>query len=181
MKNSPKPYEIYKHFKGNMYQVLTLAENSEDGSMQVVYQALYSPFKVYVRSLEMFTSKVDSKKYPNENQEYRFQIQDDINVATQITVKAPSNVVIDTAVENDIDDLDNDVIDPLLMKFLDSDTYEEKLSILVALHSSINHEMINTIAMALDIEINDGDIETRYEATKNCLVTFEKYECNRLR
>lgn len=172
MKNSPKPYEIYKHFKGNLYQVLTLAEDSEDHSMHVVYQALYSPYKIYVRSLEAFTSKVDTEKYPKVEQEYRFEIQD------KILSKEPDML---EAVVEEVDDLDNDVIDPLLMEFLDSDTYEEKLNILVALHSRINQDMINTIAMALDIEINDGDIETRYEATKNCLATFEKYECNRLR
>ncbi|HKM03521.1 MAG TPA: DUF1653 domain-containing protein [Lachnospiraceae bacterium] len=181
MNNSPRPYEVYRHFKGNIYQVLTLAEDCEDGSMQVVYQALYSPFKVYVRSLEVFTSKVDKEKYPNVEQEYRFQIQNEDCLNSFITTKTPSKEfeVPKKVLDNNIDDLDNDTIDPLLMEFLDSDTYEEKINILVALHSRINQDMINTIAMALDIEINDGDIETRFEAIKNCLVTFQKYEINR--
>ena len=32
-----------------------------------------------------------------------------------------------------------------------------------------------------DIEINEGDLEERYEALKTCLLTLERYECNRLR
>ena len=32
-----------------------------------------------------------------------------------------------------------------------------------------------------DVEINDGDLEERYEALKACLLTLERYECNRLR
>lgn len=72
-------------------------------------------------------------------------------------------------------------IDPLVMEFLDADSYEERLNILAALHCRITDEMINTMSVAIDVEINEGDIEERYEALKTCLVTLEKYECNRLR
>ena len=72
-------------------------------------------------------------------------------------------------------------LDPLVVEFLDADSYEQRLNILVALHSRITDEMINTLAVAVDLEIKDGDVEIRYEELKNCLLTFEKYECNRLR
>ena len=41
MRENPRPFEIYRHFKGNQYQILTLAKDSEDGRALVVYQALY--------------------------------------------------------------------------------------------------------------------------------------------
>ena len=72
-------------------------------------------------------------------------------------------------------------IDPLVMEFLDADSYEERLNILAALQGRITNEMINTMAVSVDLEINDGSVEERYDALKNCLLTLEKYECNRLR
>lgn len=73
------------------------------------------------------------------------------------------------------------VLDPLLMKFLDADTYEDKLNILVGLQSRITDDMLNTIAVSLDLELEEGELEERYQTLKNCLITLEKYECNRLR
>ena len=196
MREHPKPYEIYRHFKGNLYQILAIAKNSEDGSLKVVYQALYGTFEVYVRDLSMFLSPVDKKMYPEAAQEYRFELVDMKKVNTDrkepepemsADTDAKSEVFVET-VEPEADpglsENEADVeklLDPMLLQFLDSDTYEEKLHILSALHPRITQDMLNTIAAALDIEVAEGELEERYEQVKSCLLTFEKYECNRLR
>ena len=72
-------------------------------------------------------------------------------------------------------------IDPLVLEFLDADSYEQRLNILAGLHHRITDDMITTMAIACDVEISDGDIEERYESLKMCLLTMERYECNRLR
>ena len=72
---------IYKHFKGDYYLVEDVVYHSETKEKMVLYRALYGSALRYVRPYEMFISKVDKEKYPNEKQEYRFQLQDVESVA----------------------------------------------------------------------------------------------------
>lgn len=201
----PKPHEIYKHFKGNLYQVVTIAKHSETGEQLVIYQALYGDFGTYARPLSMFTSEVDREKYPEVKQRFRFelqgadadrqiresvdgkaesnrQIQDSANSDTQTAMKPAAPAAQSTADSVPISTAEEEpALDPLVLEFLDADSYEQKLNILAGLHHRITNEMITTMAISCDIEVNDGDLEERYEELKNCLLTMEKFECNRLR
>lgn len=69
-----KVNSLYKHFKGNLYFVEDIAIGSEDDIPYVVYRALYGDRKLYIRPLDMFLSKVDKEKYPDVEQEYRFEL-----------------------------------------------------------------------------------------------------------
>ena len=65
-----KEGELYRHFKGNIYEIVAIAKNSEDLSLQVVYKRNN---EYWVRPYEMFISEVDHKKYPDIKQKYRFE------------------------------------------------------------------------------------------------------------
>lgn len=185
----PKPHEIYKHFKGNLYQVVTMAEHSETGEQLVIYQALYGDFRTFARPLAMFTSEVDREKYPEVTQRFRFELQGadadrQIREAVQtIAVPTTEQTTVPTqpAAQRSVEQEEEPALDPLVLEFLDADSYEQKLNILAGLHHRITNEMITTMAISCDIEVNDGELEERYEELKNCLLTMEKFECNRLR
>ncbi len=49
---------IYRHFKGNRYEVLELARHSETAEQYVVYRALYGDRGVWVRPLAMFEETI---------------------------------------------------------------------------------------------------------------------------
>ncbi len=50
---------IYRHYKGNEYEVITVAKHSETEEEMVVYRALYGEYGYWVRPLGMFAQKVE--------------------------------------------------------------------------------------------------------------------------
>lgn len=194
MRQLPKPGEIYKHFKGNCYRIITVATHTETGEKLVVYQALYGDYGVYARELSMFTGPVDKDKYPYAAQKKRFELVesgavDPVGQEEYAQVTVPDDAVWDTENRADAgtdkrqftEKETESGIDPMVLAYLDAGTCKEKLQILTAMRDRLTDEMINTMAIAIDVEIKPGDITERYEELKYCLATRERFECRRLR
>ncbi|WP_288997372.1 DUF1653 domain-containing protein [uncultured Psychrobacter sp.] len=66
MTDNTIPQGIYRHYKGNLYQVLHTAHHSETEEALVVYRCLYGEYGVWVRPLAMFTEtvEVEGKEVP---------------------------------------------------------------------------------------------------------------------
>ena len=50
---------MYKHFKGNKYQVVGIAKDSETLEDVVVYKALYGEEELWVRPLSNFLEEIE--------------------------------------------------------------------------------------------------------------------------
>lgn len=184
----PETNGIYRHFKGNLYKVLTVATHTETGEKMVVYQALYGSYDVFCRPLDMFLSKVDRDKYPDAKQEYRFEkVEEILDVTRMNTEETAENLPvreekeeIPVPGEEDFDDDEGEFTgDPRVMEFLEAETAGERKEILKNLHDVITEDMIYTFALAMDVVIDEGSLEERYEQLMTCLNTIDKYEIRR--
>lgn len=196
---NPLPGEKYLHFKNKLYQVIAVAKHSETMEPYVVYQALYGDFGVYIRPYDMFVSEVDHEKYPEVTQKYRFAYVDHTKNETLRTERAehkkiPVNqnveqqenvpdvtAAVSTAElqEQDMVQRELDVeeqINPWLLRFLDTDTMEEKYQIVCDIKNDITDRLIDDLAVAVDVVIPEGKLSDRYEQLKYCIRTRQKYE-----
>ncbi len=188
-----KPGEIYRHFKGSLYQIVTIAEHSETGEKLVIYQALYGTYGVYARPLSMFMSEVDHEKYPEVEQKFRFERveqsqgtrRNESEAVCEKTLEAPQ--AVEQIAEKEKTDSERETgiqeeqAAPELLKFLDADTYNEKYKVLKEMENTITDRLVNDFAVILDVVIPEGELSHRYEQLKQCVATMARYETTRLR
>lgn len=60
----------YRHFKGNEYEVIGIAKNSETLEEFVVYKALYGNYDLWIRPIEMFTETIEKDGIKQERFKY---------------------------------------------------------------------------------------------------------------
>ncbi|MGN1188621.1 MAG: DUF1653 domain-containing protein, partial [Lachnospiraceae bacterium] len=154
-----KTGQIYRHFKGNLYQIVAVARHSETNEEYVVYQALYGDMQVWVRPYSMFVSEVDHDKYPDVTQRYRFELLNTIaggsaqpqqeQVVSQQKQNAPQNLIIETERENSVQSVqipqedEQERADERLLAFLDAETCQDKINYLTLIRNNIDDRLIN--------------------------------------
>lgn len=175
MRKIPKPGQIYRHFKGHLYQIVAIARHSETLEALVIYQALYGDFQIYARPLHMFMSEVDKEKYSDVKQRERFEL---VRTANEITI---DEMYAEPIAQELVETAENEVLDAGVEEFLDADSYEEKLRIFTGMQHRLTDDMINIMAISLDTEVEEGALDARIASLKNFLLMQVKYECNRIR
>ena len=127
--------EIYRHFRGNLYQIVTVGKHADSLEEYVVYQALYGKFEVYIRSMQDFFQILDKDKYPDARQKVRFEKveKDDLELEKKATTSNVTKEQIKVSnkevekndeVERFIEESDNKEGMRQFMKFLDAETYK---------------------------------------------------------
>ncbi len=195
----PEAGDIYRHFKDKLYEIITIAIHSETEEEMVVYKQMYGNLDTYVRPLSMFLSEVDHEKYPEVKQKYRFErigalrleesAEDTVKVqerkpvvaavSAETEVEVMKTSVMEQAVTSSVDE-EQDTSLKVLMDFLDARTYGEKLKVLEEINCELDNKTINSMALSMDIVIEEGTAEERLAELRECIHTKAKYECFRL-
>ena len=184
------PGTLMKHFKGMLYQIVSIAIHSETREEYVVYQALYGDFKTYIRPLDMFLSEVDHEKYPDVTQKYRFEVY----MPEKTVEKSTSSVPVEESSELDamlqeihfqhsIKTKESESIDThqALLDFLDARSYQDKLEQLDLMKKHVDSHIVNSMAISMDIVLATDTVEEQLEEIRNCLLTHIRFEDCRLR
>lgn len=207
-RKKPCAGEFYRHFKGNLYQIIGVAYQADNMEETVVYQALYGDYRWYVRSLEEFMSSVDAVKYPEHAGEWRFtKVLPDEMVPESSKVspeqkpeakhepemkseKAAVNMSKDVEMR-EITSYDfgeqagdeNDMVRPELLRFLDAESALEKLQVLRQIRkTSVDTDLLTNMEISLDLMPDDKEtMERRLELIELNLEKRVRYEGGRLR
>ena len=163
----PKKGEIYRHFKGNLYEIVLIARDSETLEEKVVYKEVEGD-AAYVRSLPMFVSLVDKEKYPNVTQEFRFELVQEMK---------SEKAILQSGAEMKTDTADSSII----MEYLDQRDVNDKIEYLLHVKDRITDEFICVVAQSLDFTESKGELQDRYEDILRYLRTVARYESGRLR
>lgn len=169
----PVPGAFYRHFKNKLYQVIAVAVHSETGEPVVVYQALYGTFGMYVRPLEMFMSPVDREKYPDADQEYRFERvwpeNDPIKTAWQETEQGET-------------DKEEELPGPWLERFLDALRPEDKLAVLKQMEGKATKRELDCMFLAMDLKPEpEMPVGEQIQALRRYVQLLRRYDGTRLR
>ncbi len=149
--------QVYRHFKGNIYRIVTLCTHTETGEELVVYQDVYGNHAVYARPRAMFESPVDKDKYPDATQEMRFELME-----------------ADTGASKGLN--------PLVEAFLDADCAADRIDILRKLGENATADDIDIMAGIMDLDIDrDSSVSERFRRLMSALDIRDRFETNRLR
>lgn len=190
------PGDLYQHFKGNLYQIITTGVNSETGEEMVVYQAMYGDFQVYIRPLHMFLETLDLEKYPDAEQKYRFTLvksayQSDtketidysrvVQEESKNTAEKKEEITKENFSKANGEGKEKQHLEELYLAFFDAETSKEKLEILQAIKEDMDERMLNNIAASMDLPIDGDKFEEAYEIIAKNLEQRSRFECSRFR
>lgn len=76
---------------------------------------------------------------------------------------------------------DREIAERGCMQILDADTYHEKRQLMVGMKPYLDKRLLHNIAAALDIVLEEGDLDSQYDSLLHCLDTMRHFEGGRLR
>lgn len=185
----PVPGERYRHFKGGLYQIVTIANHSETGQALVIYQALYGDYTCYARPLGMFMGVNDNgdrrfvlvtgieecgdNKVSDNSQDIKI-IHDESSRSESVRADtSPNNKREETGADNGGNEL--------LFRILDCESSKDKLEMIRRYRNDIDHKMLGNLAVSMDIPVDNEDDEEIFVQIAQYLETRARFETDRFR
>jgi len=159
--------ELYKDIQGNVFRIVAVAFYEKCNETIVVYQEMFPGYKILAMSASDFTENLIPLKCVEE------KIDSEI---VSVSKKEPTKD--ENKIKEEISEYPQGV-NPVLLDFLDSDSFGDKIKILLEHKDKVDDKCINDIAASLDVAIDEGDIDVRFNQLISCLETMRKYEIPR--
>ncbi len=125
---------------GKAVQVISQCKILPEGTEAVCYQEMTAEFEVYVMEKERFGAEFCERR------------------ASECKTEPARQMIADEKIHGEIYDSrakdDSGVSD--LIRFLDADTYREKIKILEGMKDDLDDHILNNLAVSLDLSIEDG-------------------------
>lgn len=153
-----------------------LVEREVDGTLRMGY-----PIKISDIIKEDKTEKPNNIVKKKNQKPVQSQKQEKVEQPETTEQPKPIKKVEVEASREELDFEGQEEINPLLLDFLNTDTYSEKLQVLISIRSRLDDRLIDDMATAIDVTVDEGPLPVRYEGLKTCLETMVKFECGRFR
>jgi hypothetical protein len=174
MEENWTPGRIYPDCdKEKKYQILTIARDRSTQKEMVVYQELFGSFAVFVESREAFGARMKNETAGTHLKETALRSE-----AKPDSGKTPEAEPIQAS-ESRRAGQETEEIHPLFRRFLEADGYAQQMEILRGMGDVVDDTMINSIAVMMDLEIQDGPVEQRFQELLECIGMKQRYEIER--
>ena len=158
--------------RDRLCQVICTCTDLDSGKERVVYQLLYGDYGFCVEDREAFFKK------------YRLRLGDEFEAdkkayekdCSAVNKKSDKEVYKAGALKEE-----EQLFEPLLEHFLESNSYTEKIKILKDRFAEISQRDLDNIYAALDIAAFEGDIKAQVQGLTRYLSMQEHYVGSRLR
>lgn len=137
------------------YQIITKALDKHTKAPLIIYQELVEPFPIYAVSEQEFN-----------------EMTSDVKVKSVIEVQEVSEPDDSKNEPEMIEGVDAD-----FMRFLDADSYHEKIEIFLSMGERLDDRMLNNMAATLDVTLPDD--EDAYECILQNLQMRKRFELRR--
>lgn len=174
----PAAGQLFQDKEGAILQFIVAAAEKGKSGKVAVYQELSGEYGIYAMDYGEFLKEMTPRSPEKEG-----QIPGDTLNIQEKSVREPEKAIWQPEIrveQNESTDRKEE-IHPLLLSFLEADTYEEKLNIITGGRKHLNDRLINHMAISIDCIVDEGKLEDRIDHLIYCLKTHARFEDKRLR